>query len=72
MAGKFNLAMNNRYSLSRHHFFVQWGILGLALLLIGLFIGYSLFKEYYSTGVRERDRLQHSGQGNKPYYSATP
>ncbi len=52
-----NLDKTDRYSLSRQHFFVQWGILGLALLLIGLLIGYSLVKEYYSTGARERERL---------------
>ncbi len=48
---------SDRYTLSKHHLLVQWGILGLALLIIGLLIGYSLVKEHYSTGARERDRL---------------
>lgn len=52
-----NLDKTDRFSLSHHQFFVQWGMLGIALLLIGLLIGFSLVKEYYNIGVQEQDRL---------------
>lgn len=41
-----------------HRYRAQWLMLGAGLLMLGAFIGYSLYLEYHRVGALESDRLQ--------------